>query len=281
MKNEELLINDLKLGFRKIGFVSILTLAFSLAFVIIQLNYVSKMSHGISLYLVYLVGNILSLLFLALIYFAFLYLSGKINKIEKSKENTIFSTVTIIAVVLIFFDIGLFLGQFLLSFSNMQFSNILSIIYVIFYIILLLSSFFVYIFFPLSINKMNSKMEIGVITWPIVIYAIVNSIGVMIRIIAQVFIVLQITPMAVFTSILYSIFQFINLAVELMFIISMFFVANNAQISSLHQVPQYVPSAYSGPVDKSKQPTFCPFCGAQNSPDSKFCINCGKKIDSN
>ena len=116
--------------------------------------------------------------------------------------------------------------------------------------------------------------------WPIVIYAIVNSIEVILRMIIQVLMILNISPYLIYTNIFYSIFQFIGLAVELVFIISMFLVANKAQISSLHQVSQYVPYSHSLNEDKSKQSTnYCPFCGTKNSPDSKFCINCGKKID--
>ena len=279
MKNEESLINDLKLGFRKVGIISIISLSISIAFSIIQFIYISKISHGINLYLVSLAGNILYLLLLALIYFVFLDLRSKISKIERNKENVIFNTFTIIAFVLIFFDIGLYLGQFLFSFSNIQISSILSIIYVIFYIILLISCFFVYIFFALSINKMNSTMEIGVIIWPIVIYAIINSIEVIIKIVIQVFNLIGISPLVIYSSIFYSIFHYLNLAVEIIFAISMFFVANNAKISSLHEIPQYASSSYSGPIDESKiPPQYCPYCGTENSPGSKFCINCGKEI---
>ncbi|MHA1205279.1 MAG: zinc ribbon domain-containing protein [Candidatus Heimdallarchaeaceae archaeon] len=279
MENEETLINELKSGFGTIGVTSLVAFIFNLAFLIFQLSYLSNYSHNnlshSNYYLIYIGGSSISSLLFTLIYFSFLYLSRKIDEIEKSKENTIFRISTTIAILIIFFNIGFFLAQFLVVNAD-QYSDIFSISY----IILQICYIFVYIFFALSISKMNSKMEVGVIIWPIVIYATINSIGAIFRLIIQTLIILQLSSSALFTSILYSFFKSIDLVVELIFIITMFFVANNAQISLLHQVPRYTSYAYSGPVYKSKQSTnFCPFCGTENSPDSKFCINCGKRID--
>ncbi|UJG43659.1 MAG: zinc ribbon domain-containing protein [Candidatus Heimdallarchaeum endolithica] len=279
MENEETLINELKRGFGTIGVTSLLAFITNLAFLIFQLSYLSNYLHNnlshSNYYLIYIGSSNISSLLFTLIYFSFLYLSKKIDEIEKSKENTIFRISTTIAVMLIFFNIGLFLAQFLVENADKYYN-----IYNISYIILQICFIFVYIFFALSISKMNSKMEVGVIIWPIVIYATINSIGAIFRLIIQVFIILKLSSYALFTSMLYSFFKTIDLVVELIFIISMFFVANNAQTSSLYHETQYTPYAYSGYAGKSKKSiNLCPFCGTENSPDSKFCINCGKKMN--
>ncbi|UJG43658.1 MAG: zinc ribbon domain-containing protein [Candidatus Heimdallarchaeum endolithica] len=280
MENEKNVVREIKLGFRYIGISFLVILIVSYVFFFIELSYIRNSTNYEYLWINAL-GAILSSLLTLPLYFSFLYLNRSIEKIEKSKESFMFGLFTILAIILTLFNIGLFLSQFLIMYSEF-----LIIFYLIFYILLLICIIFLNIFFVLSINKMNQGMEYRVVIWPIFIYVIIKIMSLIIDIVISILNILHISPVTIYTNIFYSIFQFLALIIKLLFIISMFFVANNAQISSLHKVPQYTSYSYSRPLYETKTTSklkdkseFCPYCGTKNSPDSKFCINCGKKID--